>query len=121
MKIRNKSAVILVALVLAFGTLVGNAIAKSLNVETLNKTNNSWNATECISGCVAFTLHAAPVFKQIPEPSSGTATLAAYFVDVSTNAPPVMCHQSYNVLTSSLATVSVLSSSQTAHCTINIQ
>ena len=121
MKMRNKSPLLLLPLILGSLALAGNVIATSLNVETINHTTKTFSARECISGCANFTLGASPVFELIPQPSSGTATLSAFFVDTSSSSLPVSCSKNYNVATASAAVVNVRSSSGTIHCAINIQ
>ena len=96
-----------------------SAMARTLTTYTQNKTSQSWKSLECVgSSCKSFLLTQAPIIKEIPEISSGTATLSAFFVDVSTTTAPVSCHASYNVNISTLAVVSVDQSSSTYHCSI---
>src|SRR3981081_3650422 len=97
-KLNRWSAPLAASLVVLSLAIATSAIAKSLKVITTNETNQKWNAKECVkTTCKSFVLNHAQVSKLIPEPSSGTAYVVAYFTDVSTVSAPISCSKGYTI------------------------
>jgi hypothetical protein len=117
--IKNGSAVLVAGLII-FGLGIATcAIAKSLDVITVNQTTRNWNAKECVNNrCKSFTLNTTPVSKLFTEYGSSTATLKAQFTEVSTPTVPVTCGKSFNVNVSTTVYVAVSQSSATYSCNV---
>ncbi len=117
--IRKPSEWCMAALVVVSFVVSSNAAVKSLNVTTNNHTYRKYSAAEGTSGpFVNFTLPPmGSVTNAIPEPSSGTTTLSAYFTPVSSGTQ-FNCQAAYNVNTTSAAVVTVQNSSGTLNCKI---
>ena len=120
--------VVAIVAVLAVG-VVSSAMANSLTVYNYNGTNQTWNGKDCIvtahpspnPSCRFFTLGNSPVMETLVLPSSGTASLGGYFVDISTNAPPVQCSKSFDVHNSTAASIYVYqASSGTYACQVTL-
>jgi hypothetical protein len=121
-KFEKWSALLCAVLLLASLALTTNAIAKTLNVNTINHTVKAWKVKECINNkhCVNFRLVDREVMNFIIEPSSGSATVEAQFVEISTPAYHPTCQSKYNVNKKTKATVTV-SGSGPFICSIAMQ
>ncbi|HVO33561.1 MAG TPA: hypothetical protein VMU17_06570 [Elusimicrobiota bacterium] len=100
--------------------LATDATAKSLEVLTFNWTGKTAKSEECVNrDCAKFLLSQTPVEKLIPEPSSGTARLQAFFVEGSTGtSQPAACQMNYDVNTTTLAYVNVYGTPTSLTCDI---